>query len=338
MAPGGGGVARRGRAVLQLRSSGWLHGKSGLARIDYQSEQQKHTSLGGTSLQIGTSRLACLICQRSSSLLIAAIDGPSTGFRILHSEIPIWLPPNVVNSAHATGNRSRNLTVQNSTVDLNDLFTAAGMDPGINIYQLGPQVGKFFPNFMPDFIVDGGFFRASLASTPSLQPYDTLEFSDDLSWTHGAHQFSFGGDFVNLRAFATIILKIKAVHFRWVANRLQPPLPGRQGLSDFLLGDTSATRRVARKTRQFPLSSTKMFFRIFAQDAWKLTRKTHRNGRASVGSVFRAYCSRRRCTWSTFPVPDLIEHTRASTAPSFPRRPAGYLFPGDIRADRRTIN
>ena len=86
-----------------------------------------------------------------------------------------------------------------------------------NIYQLGPQISKFFPNFMPGFDVNGGF-QGFTASTPSLQPYDTLEAADDLSLSHGAHQFSFGMDYINLRAFATNYL-LNQGQFTFDGNR-----------------------------------------------------------------------------------------------------------------------
>jgi hypothetical protein len=293
----------------------------GLARVDYQ-QSNKNTIFGryfitNWNQPPGNANLPAA----EGGLLIAAIDGQADRVQNLTLGDTYLFTPNIVNSIRVTGNRSVNLTVENSTVDLNDLFTAAGVNPAsVNIYQLGPQINKFFPNYMAGFDVNGGF-QGFTASTPSLQPYDTLEFSDGLSWTRGAHQFSFGGDFINLRAFAHNYL-LNQGQFTFDGSRTGAQLPS-QGLADYLLGYTSATSGFAQDA-PIPSLQHQNVFSLYAQDAWKITR------RLTVTAGLR---------WDPFfghtdpsghvvsiSIPDLIANVHSA---KFPTAPAGYLFDGD---------
>jgi len=305
----------------------------GLARIDFHSSD-KNTFFGryfitNWNQQPGNPNLPAA----QGGLLIAAIDGAFNRVQNLTLGDTYLITPNLVNSVHATGNRSRNLTVENNTLDLNDLFTAAGVNPAaVNIYQLGPQVGKFFPHFMADFNPTGGFFGLT-PSTPSLQPYDTLEFSDDLSWTKGSHQLSFGVDFINLRAFAHNYLNNQgAFTFDGTQTGCSPPACSAGGLSDFLVGETSASGGFSQDA-PIPSLQHQNVFSIYAQDAWKVSRKI------TVTAGLR---------WDPFfghTVPGGIDVVNISLADivacsqgvgagcvhskKFPAAPVGYLFPGD---------
>jgi len=259
-------------------------------------------------------------------LLIAAIDGQSNRVQNLTLGDTYLFGSNVVNNVRLTGNRSRNLTVENSTTDLFDLFNEAGLAPGQigSIYQLGPNVGKFFPNYMAGFGVTPGFFGL-FNSTPSLQPYDTIEVSDDVAWTKGAHQLSFGTDFINLRAFAHNYL-FNQGNFTFDGNRTDiTPFPlASSGLADFLIGYTSATSGFAQDA-PIPSLQHQNIFAIYAQDAWKVNRHL------TVTAGLR---------WDPFFghfVPGGIDVVNISIANiindvhsvKFPTAPAGYLFPGD---------
>lgn len=257
-----------------------------------------------------------------SDLLIAAIDGASNRVQNLTLGDTYLISPNVVDSLHVTANRSRNLTVQNSTVDLNDLFAAAGITTGINVYQLGPPK---FPKYMADFNPTGGFFGLT-PSTPSIQPYDTLEFSDDVIWTRGPHQISFGVDFINLRAFAHNYLNNQGSFAFDGSQTGCSPTGGcfSGGLSDFLVGETSASGGFAQDA-PIPSLQHQNIFALYLQDAWKATRKL------TVTAGLR---------WDPFfghTVPGGVDVVNVSLANiinnvrsvKFPTAPAGYLFPGD---------
>jgi hypothetical protein len=322
IAPGIGSVGSAGACgAYGYQAPASFTENQGLARVDYQ-QSSKNTLFAryfitNWNQPPGADNLPAA----AGGLLIAAIDGQADRVQNLTLGDTYLITPNVVNSIRVTGNRSVNLTVENSTVDLNDLYTAAGVNPAsVNIYQLGPQVGKFFPNYMAGFDVNGGF-QGFTASTPSLQPYDTLEFSDDLSWTRGAHQLSFGVDFINLRAFAHNYL-LNQGQFTFDGTRTGAELPS-EGLADYLLGYTSATSGFAQDA-PIPSLQHQNVFSLYAQDAWKLSR------RLTVTAGLR---------WDPFfghtdpngqvvsiSIPNLINDVHST---KFPTAPAGYLFQGD---------
>jgi hypothetical protein len=296
----------------------------GLARVDYQ-QSSKNTIFGryfitNWNQPPGAPNLPAA----AGGLLIAAIDGQADRVQNLTLGDTYLVTPNVVNSIRATGNRSVNLTVQNTTLSLlgpNGLFADAGVDPAsVNIYQLGPQVGKFFPNYMAGFDVNGGF-QGFTASTPSLQPYDTLEFSDDVAWTRGAHQLSFGVDFINLRAFAHNYL-LNQGQFTFDGTRTGSQLPS-EGLADYLLGYTSATSGFAQDA-PIPSLQHQNVFSLFAQDAWKVNRKFT----VTAGIRWDPFFGHTDPSGHvvSISIPNLIDNVHST---KFPTAPAGYLFQGD---------
>lgn len=334
VAPGGGPVgSATACGLFNYQTPVNFDENQGLGRIDYHSSDKNtffaRYFITNWNQQPGSPNLPAA----QGGLLIGSIDGAFNRVQNLTLGDTYLITPNLVNSVHVTGNRSRNLTVQNSTLNLNDLFTAAGISPGlVNIYQLGPNVGKFFPNYMADFNPTGGFFGYT-ASTPSLQPYDTLEFSDDVAWTKGAHQLSFGVDFINLRAFAHNYLNNQGAYtFDGTQTGCSPPACGAGGLSDFLVGETSASGGFSQDA-PIPSLQHQDIFSIYAQDAWKVTRKI------TVTAGLR---------WDPFfghTVPGGIDVVNISLADidacangvgagcihstKFPAAPVGYLFPGD---------
>ena len=199
-----------------------------------------------------------------------------------------------------------------------DLFTAAGINPAtVNLYQLGPPK---FPKYMPGFNIAGGFF-GFLASTPSIQPYDTLEFSDDVTFTRGAHQISFGTDFINLRAFATNYLNNQGA-FTFDGSRTGSLLPS-EGLADYLLGYTSATSGFAQDA-PIPSLQHQNVFSIYAQDAWKITRRVTVTAGLRWDPFFGHTVPNGQVV--TISLPDIINDVHST---KFPTAPAGYLFSGD---------
>ncbi|HEY6442437.1 MAG TPA: TonB-dependent receptor [Candidatus Acidoferrales bacterium] len=299
----------------------------GLARIDYH-QSDKNTIFGRYFITNwyappGSPNLPA----DQGGLLIAAIDGADDRVQNLTLGDTYLISSSMVNNVRVTGNRSRNLTVQNSTIDLNDLFTAAGVNPAsVNIYQLGPSVSKFFPNYMAGFNPTGGFFGYT-ASTPSIQPYDTLEFSDDLSFTHGAHQFSFGTDFINLRAFATNYLNNQG-SFTFDGSRTEdlaapPGGVAAVSLADYLLGWTAPSAAFAQDA-PIPSIQRQNVFAIYAQDAWKINRRLTITAGLRWDPFFGHTDPENHVV--AISVPDIINDVHSSV---FPTAPAGYLFPGD---------
>ena len=322
MAPGVGPVDSPGACgSYSYQAPASFTENQGLARVDYQ-QSSKNTIFGryfitNWNQPPGASNLPAA----AGGLLIAAIDGQADRVQNLTVGDTYLFTPNIVNSIRVTGNRSVNLTVENSTVDLNDLFTAASVNPAdVNIYQLGPQVGKFFPNYMAGFDVNGGF-QGFTASTPSLQPYDTLEFSDDIAWTRGAHQLSFGMDFINLRAFAHNYL-LNQGQFTFDGSRTGSLLPS-QGLADYLVGETSATGGFAQDA-PIPSLQHQNVFSLFAQDAWKVNRKLT----VTAGIRWDPFFGHTDPSGHvvSISIPNLMANVHST---KFPTAPAGYLFQGD---------
>jgi hypothetical protein len=304
--------------TLNYQSPADFTENQGIARIDYHASD-KNTLFGRYFITNwvqppGEPNLPA----SAGGVLIAAIDGQSDRVQSLTLGDTYLISPSMVNNLRVTGNRSVNITDQNSTVDLADLFAAAGVPASaINIYQLGPPK---FPKYMPGFDVNGGFYGFT-ASTPSIQPYDTLEFSDDVTFTHGAHQISVGTDFINLRAFATNYLNNQG-EFTFDGSRTGAQLPS-QGLADYLLGYTSATSGFAQDA-PIPSLQHQNVFSIYGQDAWKITR------RVTITAGLR---------WDPFfghtdpsghvvsiSLPNIINDVHST---KYPTAPAGYLFQGD---------
>ncbi|HEX4001351.1 MAG TPA: TonB-dependent receptor [Candidatus Acidoferrales bacterium] len=302
----------------------------GLARIDYH-QSDKNTIFGRYFITNwvqppGNPSLP----PSAGGLLIAAIDGQSDRVQSLTLGDTYLISSSMVNNFRATANRSDNVTDQNSTLDLADLFTAAGVpSSAINIYQLGPPK---FPRYMPGFDVNGGF-QGFTASTPSIQPYDTLEFSDDLTFTRGAHQISFGADFINLRAFATNYL-LNQGQFTFDGSRTGAQLPS-QGLADYLLGYTSATSAYGQDA-PIPSLQQQNIFALYAQDAWKITRRVTVTAGLRWDPFFGHSVPNGQVV--SISLPDIINDVHST---KFPSAPAGYLFsgdPGGPRGDKLTNN
>ena len=293
----------------------------GIARIDYHLSN-KNTIFGRYFITnwVQPPGTPDKLPDGNPDLLIAAIDGQFNRVQNLTLGDTYLISSNIVNNFRATGNRSRNLTVENTTVDLNDLFTQAGITSGINIYQQGPPN---FPNYMADFNPTGGGLFGLTPSTPSLQPYDTLEASDDVAWTRGAHQISFGVDFINLRAFAHNYLNNQGNFlFDGTQSGCSPCLSS--GLSDYLLGETSGS---GGYTQAAPVPSLQHqnIFALYVQDAWKVNRNLTVTAGLRWDPFFGHYVPGGTDVVN-ISVENIINDVHST---KFPFAPAGFLFPGD---------
>jgi len=284
----------------------------GLVRIDYHVND-KNSLFGRYFItNLNEPPGADNLPASEGGLLIAAIDGQADRVQNLTLGDTYIISSNMVNNIHLTGNRTVNITVQNQTLDLGDLFTEAGVATPPNIYQLG---APNFPNYMITWGINsqlGGF----LASTPSLQPYDTIEASDDVSLIHGAHQFSFGADFINLRAFATNYLNSQgAFNFDGTHTGL--------GLADYLLGETSVSNGFTQAA-PVPSDQHQNVFALYAQDAWKVNRRLTVTLGLRWDPFFGHSDPKGRVVGIS--LPDIMSDTHSSL---YPTAPAGYLFNND---------
>ncbi len=298
----------------------------GLARIDYHMSD-KNTIFGRYFVTNWNQPPATAekLPDGNPDLLVGALDGAANRVQNLTIGDTYLISSNIVNSAHATGNRSHNLTLENTTVDLPAIFAQAGVPADqINLYQQGPPT---FPHYMANFGFGG--FGGLFNSTPSLQPYDTLEFSDDLSWTKGAHQLSFGVDFINLRAFATNYL-FNQGDFTFDGSQTGGALTS-TGLADFVLGETSTASGFSQDA-PIPSIQHQNVFSLYAQDAWKVTRKFTVTAGLRWDPFFGHTDPKGHVV--SISLPDIINCPQ-NGGPNcvhsklFPSAPAGYLFNGD---------
>jgi Carboxypeptidase regulatory-like domain len=296
----------------------------GLARIDYH-QSNKNTIFGRYFIaNLLAPPGAPNLPASQGGLLIAAIDGAADRVQALTIGDTYLLSSSMVNSVHVTGNRSVEVEVQNSTLNLPGLFSEAGVPPADigNIYQLGTPAAPKFPTYMPNFQTGTGLFGL-FNSTPSLQPYDTLEFSDDLSLTRGAHQLSFGVDFINLRASATNYLLSQGA-FTFDGTRTSNGPPGTSvSLSDYLLGWTN---NAAGFSQDAPVPSIQHqnLFSLYAQDAWKVTRRVTVTAGLRWDPFFGHTDPKGHVV--TISLPNLFANIHSKL---YPNAPAGYLFQGD---------
>jgi hypothetical protein len=327
VAPGGGAVGSASACgTYNYQTPSNFTENQGLARIDYHASD-KHTIFGRYFITNWAQPPGSpeTLPSGQPDLLIAAIDGASNRVENLTIGDTYLLGSNTVNNFRATGNRSRNLTVQNTTLDLAGLLAEAeplGLSPA-DIGAIYQQGGPKFPNYMPNFAVTAGF-GGLFNSTPSLQPYDTLEFSDDFSMTRGAHQLSFGVDFINLRAFATNYL-FNQGDFDFDGNRTDAlPFPlASAGLPDFMVGYTSATSGFAQDA-PIPSIQHQNIFSLYAQDAWKVSRHLTVTAGLRWDPFFGHTDPKGHVV--TISVPNIINDVHST---KFPFAPAGYLFQGD---------
>jgi len=330
VAPGGGPVGSPSACgQYNYQSPINFTENQGLARVDYHLSN-RHTIFGRYFIanweqQPGSPKLPAA----DGGLFIAAIDGQSNRVNGLTLGDTLLFGSNTVNNVRLGWNRSRNLTVQNNTLDLNGLFAETnanlanqGLPPLAigNIYQLGPNVSKFFPHYMAGFNVSGGFFGL-FASTPSIQPYDTYEASDDLGLTRGAHQLSFGVDYINLRAFATNYL-LNQGSFSFDGSRTGSLLPS-SGLGDYLIGYTSAGSGFSQDA-PIPSKQRQNVFALYAQDAWKATRRLTITGGLRWDPFFGHTDPNGHVV--NISLDNIINGVHST---KFPTAPAGYLFNGD---------
>lgn len=287
----------------------------GVARIDYH-QSDKNTIFGRYFITNWEQPAATAekLPNGNPDLLIGALDGAFNRVQSLTIGDTYLISSSVVNNIRLVGNRSRNLTLQNSTVDLPAIFAEAGVPAAqINLYQQGPPN---FPHYMAN--IGTGGFGGLFNSTPSLQPYDTIEVSDDLALTRGAHQLSFGMDFINLRAFAHNYL-FNQGDFTFDGSHTRASV----WQADYILGETSLSSGFSQDA-PIPSLQHQNVFSLYAQDAWKITR------RLTITAGLR---------WDPFfghtdpsgHVVNINLQDLASNIHSklFPNAPAGYLFNGD---------
>jgi len=267
----------------------------GLAKVDYQMTSKN--SLFGRYF---VTHLEQPAGNPNGGILVESIGGVSDNVFNATLGDTYLISNTMVNSFRLMSNRSSNTNVYNSYIGLPDLGVT-------NVYQLPPsQFGKY----LGGFTASGGF---SIATTPSWQPYLTWQVSDDVSWTRGSHQISFGGLFINLKATAINYLSSNG------GFTFSGQFSGLQN-ADFLLGMPSSFAQAG------PAYSDQHqnVFGLYVQDSWKVSRRLTVNYGVRWDPFFAH--SNPYGEVLTF---SLDNFTNGVVSKVLPNAPAGMIFGGD---------
>ncbi len=238
---------------------------------------------------------------KDQNFILASVPGASDQVQNLTLGDTYLINPTTVNSFRATFNRSSNTTINNSLYNWTDVGVG-------DLYQLDPSK---FGKGLGGLSINGGPFGTGV--TPSWQPYDTLEFSDDVHLSRGKHQITLGVDYINLRAFATNYLNSNGV-FAFDGSQTG------YATADFLLGKpVSFTQSAPSYSDQH-----QNVLGIYAQDEWKITRRFTINAGLRWDPFFshtNPYGENVSFSLYNF------EHDVFSK--KFPNAPPGFVFSGD---------
>jgi hypothetical protein len=238
---------------------------------------------------------------KAANFILASVPGASDQVQNLTLGDTYLINPTTVNSFRATFNRSSNTTVNNSLYNWTDVGVG-------DLYQLDPTK---FGKGLGGLSINGGPFGTGI--TPSWQPYDTLEFSDDVHLSRGKHQITLGVDYINLRAFATNYLNSNGV-FAFDGSQTG------YATADFLLGKpVSFTQSAPSYSDQH-----QNVLGVYAQDEWKVTRRFTINAGLRWDPFFshtNPYGENVSFSLYNF------EHDVFSK--KYPNAPPGFVFSGD---------
>jgi hypothetical protein len=214
--------------------------------------------------------------------------------------------PSLLNTARVTYTRFNyleNNTVRQSLVELGATsFSHAG--GAVTLPRLD-IVGRFL--FSP------GRDRQRLS--------DDLDMSENLSWSHGKHQWKFGAD-VQRNRFLYRDNNNTGAQFRFDGSQ------SRDAVADFLLGRARSMQQAS------PLDSDQRYtvVGLYAQDAWKI----HRRVTLSLGLRYELFPA-----WEER-YGKLTSFVEGARSTRFPTAPTGLVFPGDAaypyRDDRNNFS
>lgn len=171
------------------------------------------------------------------------------------------------------------------------------------------------PKYIGGLNVTGAF---NIGSTPSRQPYQTIQISEDLSWlpAGGAHQINFGGNWIDLRAFALNELNRNGA-FTFNGTSVQG---GGLALVDFLMGVPSQFVQAA----PVPSNQRQTVVGLYIQDVWRASPQWTINAGLRWDPMF---AHRQPLDVAYYLSEEALINNVRSTR--FVNAPAGTLFRGD---------
>jgi hypothetical protein len=179
-------------------------------------------------------------------------------------------------------------------------------DLGIPVYQ-PPQFAKAL-----DGMNVSGYFNIS-SFPPSIMNRTAYTLSDDISWTHGRHNYAFGGSVVRGQVLLRDAFLYGGV-FSFTADNTG------NALSSFLLGSMRTFQQGAGEFKD----NRNYYYNLYAQDDFHVSRNLTLN----LGVRWEPFIP-----W--YEVQGRVEQFRAANyaagikSTQFPNAPAGLLFPGD---------
>jgi Carboxypeptidase regulatory-like domain/TonB-dependent Receptor Plug Domain len=212
---------------------------------------------------------------------------------------------NVLNEFRATVQRSNTLQSKPArTIPTHTALGETGITPDLELG--GAALWFFDENTYYGFSIQG----------PSTLISNTFAYSDTLSWTHGRHNWKFGGAF-SAYQFNTA--------FDFIGNGLlQFQGPGGIGsgtdFADFLLGIPI----FYSQSPNAPTNARSKFYAGFAQDEWRVNKKLV----LTLGVRYEYSTPKLDTHGDTFNVIPGLHST------VFPGAPNGLVFPGDAGAPR----
>ena len=273
-----------------------------VARADYQmdSRQSMFVRLFNTHLETPTGDPG------ENPLLISA-TGQSSNVMSLVLGHAYVVGSNMVNQFRATLNKN----IQ--TIKLNSYFTW----PELGVKNIYTVPSPDYPKFISGLNVGTGTAGFALGSTPSRQPYQTVQLSDDVSMTlgGGAHQIAYGGNWIDLRAFAVNEIGRNGT-FAFNGTRVG----GGLAMADFLLGLPVSFTQTA------PVLSNQQqtIFGLYVQDTWRAARRFTVNAGVRWDPMFAHV---QPLDVAYYVSEEALQKGIKSTV--YPNAPAGTLFKGD---------
>ena len=268
-----------------------------VGRIDYQ-QSASHSFFG---------RYIATAYKRTPPLSYTdnALVSTGTGWDSLAQSMTLghtWLiGPSMVNAFRFAGNRTAITRTNGEYFD--------GVDIGIK---------NFYNGFQPKRItmaVTGGFTLGGNTSTPTTYGTATFQANDDLSFTRGDHQFSFGGSVTKLHS------KIGANVVGLGNFSINGQVTG-SGLADLLTGKLTQLQQGASNTAY----SRQWYFGFYGQDTWKATPRLTVN----YGLRWEPFYPQQIINGRIYHIDyDAFMKGVHSAQPQYKNAPAGLFYPGD---------
>jgi len=186
------------------------------------------------------------------------------------------ISPTLVNEVAFNYNGNRINIIPNAGAGLASLALPTGYDSTDSRLFTGPNNGNRIPN-----IDLGGAFGThfEISSWPWKNKADDYQIRDDVSWTHGAHQFKFGGSWALYKKVQDLFGQTQggfSFNGTYTANSagVACPLPAGEkcgnDFADFLLGDASSYQELAVQDSG---KWNNVSWAAYAQDNWRVNRR-----------------------------------------------------------------